>query len=63
MTNDGIKREIESTNVKWCAVCGGDHERLIVKALNPPKAIGFGPPMTHSAQCPTKQETLFLRIG
>jgi hypothetical protein len=61
MTNDGIRFEITSTNVKGCSSCGHDHAKLVVEKLDQPKSIGFGGPIwTHIAKCPNTNARLYI---
>jgi hypothetical protein len=51
-----VKAEI-TVDVKHCARCGKDHEKVIFKKLTQP-----GPRHSHWAPCPTNQEPIMMRV-
>jgi hypothetical protein len=51
-----MKAEI-TVDVKQCARCGKDHEKVVFKKLTQP-----GPRHSHWAPCPTNQEPIMMRV-
>lgn len=51
-----MKAEI-TVDVKCCARCGKDHEKVVFKKLTQP-----GPRHSHWAPCPTNQEPIMMRV-
>lgn len=50
-----------TTDVRWCARCGGDHPNLTFERLD--RHVDGDPPMTHWASCPATGEPILMRIA
>jgi hypothetical protein len=60
---DSVERMLTISNIKYCARCGGDHDKLEARPLAQPFAPSeaVGTTWTHWATCPTNGDPIMVR--